>query len=48
MYHVNDFAYNIKEMLDFLKKIRYYIHQNYKKTKKNVFLRKMYVIINIE
>ena len=27
MYHVNDFAYNIKEMLDFLKKIGYYIRQ---------------------
>ncbi len=40
MYHVNDFAYNIKEMLDFLKKIRYYIHQKYKKTKKNVFFEK--------
>ena len=37
MYHVNDFAYNIKEMLDFFKKIGYYIRQNYKKTKKNVF-----------
>ena len=48
MYHANDFTYNIKEMLDFLEKIGYYIRQNYKKNKKNVFLRKMYVIINIE
>ena len=48
MYHVNDLAYNIKEILDFLKKTGYYIRQNYKKNKKNVFLWKMYVIINIE
>ena len=40
MYHVNDFAYNIKEMLDFLKKIRYDIHQNYKKDQKKCFFEK--------
>ena len=37
MYHVNDFAYNIKEMLDFLKKLGYYIRQNYKKNQKKCF-----------
>ena len=48
MYHANGFAYNIKETLAFFKKIGYYRRQNYKKTKKNVFFVKIYVIINIE
>ena len=43
MYLVTKFAYNIKEMLDFFKKIGYYNQQNYKKTKKTVFCKKYMV-----
>ena len=41
MYLINDLAYNIKEILDFSKKTGYYICQNCKKNKKNVFLQKI-------
>ena len=48
MYHVNDFAYNIKEMLDFSKKTGYYICKKMQKNQKKCFLQKIYVIISIE
>ena len=38
MYLETDFTYNIKEILEFIKKISYYICVKYKKAKKNVFL----------